>query len=144
MWPCRPALKTDSENEIFKFFADAIFGKSFKKFQILEWEIQFFLPENGNFCKLMFSKIRGQKIENFVFWVNFWGLKYIGGITSECIFESHEDQMGVHFKICYGPNRSALQKAKGTILECILWIERDYMGVHSFLIGTKWDCTRYL
>ena len=44
---------------------------------------------------------------------------YIGGSTSECIFESDEDQMRVHYKNCYGPHGSALQKAQGTIWECI-------------------------
>ena len=53
------------------------------------------------------------------------------GTTSEWIFESDEDQMGVHSKNCDGPHRSALQKAKGTISECSPELERDHMGVHS-------------
>ena len=36
------------------------------------------------------------------------GEHFIGGITSECIFESDEDQIGVHSKNCYGPHGSAL------------------------------------
>ena len=55
----------------------------------------------------------------------------IGGTTSECIFESDEDQIGVHSKNCYGPHGSVLQKAKGTTWECISNRARDHIGVHS-------------
>ena len=79
----------------------------------------------------------------------------MGEPTSECIFESDADQIGVHSKNCDGPYWSALQKLKGTIWECTPKIVRDQMGVHSknqkgphgsaLLIpkGTKWECIRF-
>ena len=63
--------------------------------------------------------------------LNQYRFQYIVGTTSEWIFESDEDQMGVHSKTCYGPHRNALQKEKGTISECNPKCQRDHIGVHS-------------
>ena len=54
----------------------------------------------------------------------------IGGTTSECIFESDEDQIGVQSKTFYGPHGSVFHNLLGITWDCTLNSERDHIGVH--------------